>query len=228
MEVGIGSWKLEVDDGSRRPELSSDDRLALLVLARETIAAHLRGSASPKAAARPTLDVPAGVFVTVKVHGQLRGCIGILEPHHQPLRDVVQHCAVAAAFEDPRFSALRVDELPATTLEISVLSNFRTITDPAEIAVGQHGLVVERGPHRGLLLPQVAVEHGWTVEQFLEHTCRKAGLPRDAWQDGASGGSVRRRGFRRDPPSARRGLTSTPNSPTPTPNQLPTSSRGWL
>ncbi len=123
--------------------------------------------------------------MTVKVHGQLRGCIGILESH-QPLRDVVQHCAVAAAFEDPRFSALRVDELPATTLEISVLSNFRTITDPAEIAVGQQGLVVERGPHRGLLLPQVAVEHGWTVEEFLEHTCRKAGLPRDAWRSGTT------------------------------------------
>jgi AmmeMemoRadiSam system protein A len=166
--------------------LSADDRLALLVLAREAIAARLRGAASPTAAARPGLDVPAGVFVTVKIHGQLRGCIGILEPHQQSLRDVVQHCAVAAAFEDPRFSALRLDELPATTLEISVLSNFRRIGDPAEIAVGQHGLVVERGPHRGLLLPQVAVEHGWTVEQFLEHTCRKAGLPGYAWRYGST------------------------------------------
>jgi len=166
--------------------LSADDRQALLVLARETIAAHLRGAVRPKEAPRSTLDVPAGVFVTVKVHGHLRGCIGILEPHHQSLRDVVQHCAVAAAFEDPRFSALRADELPATTLEVSVLSNFRTISDPAEIAVGQHGLIVERGPNRGLLLPQVAVEHGWTVEQFLEHTCRKAGLPGDAWRSGAT------------------------------------------
>lgn len=165
--------------------LDADDRRALLMLARETIAAHLRRSAAPLGAPRPTLDVPAGVFVTLKVHGQLRGCIGILEPH-QSLRHVVQQCAVAAAFEDPRFSALRADELPSATLEISVLSNFRTMTDPAEIIVGRHGLVVERGSHRGLLLPQVAIEHGWTVDQFLEHTCRKAGLRKDAWRCGAT------------------------------------------
>ena len=170
---------------TRPPALSADDRRALLQLAREAIAARLHGAAAPHDEARPTLEVPAGVFVTVKVHGQLRGCIGIPEPR-QSLRDVVQHCAVAAAFEDPRFAGLRVDELTATTLEISVLSNFRTITDAAEIVIGRHGLVIERGSHRGLLLPQVAVEHGWSVDQFLEHTCRKAGLPRDAWRYGAT------------------------------------------
>jgi len=169
----------------REQQLSGEDRRLLLRLAREAIAAHLRGSPAPQDETPTALDVRAGVFVTVKLHGQLRGCIGIPEPS-QPLRQVVQHCAVAAAFEDPRFSALRLDELPSTTLEISVLSNFQTVTDPGDIAVGRHGLIIERGPCRGLLLPQVAVEHRWTVAQFLEHTCRKAGLPRDAWRYGAT------------------------------------------
>ena len=169
----------------REGTLSEEDRRALLALARETIAAHLGRSSAPQGETRTPLDARAGVFVTVKVQGELRGCIGIPEPS-QPLAQVVQHCAVAAAFEDPRFPALRVDELPSTTLEISVLSNFQSVTDPGEIAVGRHGLIIERGSHRGLLLPQVAVEHGWTVEQFLEHTCRKAGLPRDAWRYGAT------------------------------------------
>jgi AmmeMemoRadiSam system protein A len=165
--------------------LSAENRQSLLTLARESISAHLRGAAAPRGAASPALDVPAGVFVTVKVHGQLRGCIGIPEAN-QSLRDVVQHCARAAAFEDPRFSPLRADEFASTTVEISVLSNFHGVTDPAQIVVGRHGLVIEKGMHRGLLLPQVAVEHEWTVEQFLEHTCRKAGLPRDAWRTGAT------------------------------------------
>jgi AmmeMemoRadiSam system protein A len=182
---------LGVDDASARRgvdelrTLSAETRESLLVLARGSIAARLHGSAAPDGPASPALDVPAGVFVTVKVDGQLRGCIGIPEPN-QSLRSVVQHCALAAAFEDPRFLPLQANELSSTTLEVSVLSNFHPVTEPAEIVVGRHGLVVERGPHRGLLLPQVAVEHGWTVEQFLEYTCRKAGLPRDAWRNGAT------------------------------------------
>ena len=95
------------------------------------------------------------------------------------------HCAGAAALEDPRFPPVRPDELARIDVEVSVLTPPARIADPGRIEVGRHGLVVTRGAHRGLLLPQVALEWGWTREEFLAHTCRKAGLPLDAWREGA-------------------------------------------
>jgi AmmeMemoRadiSam system protein A len=121
-----------------------------------------------------------GVFVTLDRRGKLRGCVGqVTAP--DPLALAVSHCAVAAARNDKRFSPVRPHEVPELTIEISVLSAFETI-QLAQIEIGRHGLMVVRGPSRGVLLPQIAVEHQWTPERFLRETCDKAGLPEDAWK----------------------------------------------
>jgi AmmeMemoRadiSam system protein A len=123
-------------------------------------------------------------FVTWKRGGQLRGCIGSIEPV-RPLWSDVEANAVHALLRDPRFPPAAPEELPRCRVEISVLSPFVPVADPLrEVEIGVHGLLVERGPSRGLLLPQVAVEWGWDVRQFLGHACRKAGLPENAWRDG--------------------------------------------
>lgn len=164
-------------------ELTDDDRTALLALARHVIRGTL-GLDAPAPAARPVFDLVRGAFVTVHVDGALRGCIGIPEAS-QPLREVIEHCAGAAAFEDPRFASIQAAEIDRLSIEISVLSPLAPLDDVATLEVGRHGLVIEQGWHRGLLLPQVATEHGWTASEFLRHTCRKAGLPVDAWERGA-------------------------------------------
>lgn len=125
-------------------------------------------------------------FVTWKRDGELRGCIGSVEPV-RPLWADVEANAVHALLEDPRFLPATPGELPLLSLEISVLSPFAPVSDPLRnVKVGVHGLLVERGHRRGLLLPQVPVEWGWDVPAFLAHTCRKAGLPEDAWRDGVT------------------------------------------
>jgi AmmeMemoRadiSam system protein A len=122
-------------------------------------------------------------FVTWKKDGQLRGCIGSIEPV-RPLWADVQANAVHALLDDPRFPPATADELARLDLEISVLSPFVPVADPLHaVEIGVHGLLVERGPRRGILLPQVPVEWGWDVPTFLGHACRKAGLPPDAWRD---------------------------------------------
>lgn len=166
------------------PDLTAAEKADLLALARQRIAQSF-GGREVDPAEPPVLARRAGAFVTVRVGKDLRGCIGIPEPS-TALSDVVAHCAEAAAFEDPRFPSIRDDELDALHVEISVLSPLRVLTDPASIEIGRHGLVVERGWHRGLLLPQVAAEHHWSAFEFLRQTCRKAGLPPDAWQHGAT------------------------------------------
>jgi AmmeMemoRadiSam system protein A len=123
-------------------------------------------------------------FVTWKRGGRLRGCIGSVEPV-RPLWADVEANAVHALLRDPRFPPGTPDELPHLGLEISVLSPFVPVSDPLHaVTIGVHGLLVERGHSRGLLLPQVPVEWGWDVPTFLGHACRKAGLPEDAWRDG--------------------------------------------
>ena len=122
-----------------------------------------------------------GVFVTLHSRGKLRGCIGIVEGH-EPLGQGIVHAAASAALQDPRFSRIRPDELDELTIEISILSPMTPVR-PEEVQIGRHGLLVVSGRDRGLLLPQVAVEHGLTREGFLEETCLKAGLPRDAWKN---------------------------------------------
>jgi AmmeMemoRadiSam system protein A len=164
--------------GSR--DLDREDRSALLALARHTIAASL-GQPAPGPVERTVFARPGGAFVTLHVQGELRGCIGIPEAS-QSLGEVVVHCAAAAAFEDPRFCSITALDLGALDIEISVLTPLTPLEHAAGIEVGRHGLVVEQGRHRGLLLPQVATEHGWSATEFLRQTCRKAGLPPDAWQ----------------------------------------------
>jgi AmmeMemoRadiSam system protein A len=130
------------------------------------------------------LTQPAGAFITLRRRGRLRGCIGQL-PSGFPLISVVAYCARAAALEDPRFDPVRPDELAEIEIEISVLSNPEDIT-PDHIEIGRHGLVVSKGGHRGLLLPQVAVQFGWDAKRFLEEACVKGGLDRNAWTEAST------------------------------------------
>ncbi|MBP7570868.1 MAG: AmmeMemoRadiSam system protein A [Acidobacteria bacterium] len=164
--------------------LSPRERRLLLQYARDTLAAYFQGEPPPP---RPSLENPtrhSGAFVTLAVGGDLRGCIGY-PGSSQPLDRVVAECAVAAASEDPRFTPLRRREMDALEIEISVLTPIVPVEDLNDIVVGRDGLVVSDGRRRGLLLPQVAVEHGWDRDTFLAHTCLKAGLRADAWKTGA-------------------------------------------
>lgn len=126
-----------------------------------------------------------GAFVSIHKQGDLRGCIGHIEAN-EPLGGVVARCAVAACSSDPRFPAVSASELPHLDIELSVLGPLERITGPDDFEIGRHGLVVEMGWHRGLLLPQVATEWNWDRETFLAQTCHKAGLARDAWKQGAT------------------------------------------
>jgi uncharacterized protein len=125
-----------------------------------------------------------GAFVTLHRRGRLRGCIGQLGAH-QTLVQAVAHSAKGAALEDPRFAPVPAHELPEIDIEISVLSLFRDISLDG-IEIGTHGLLVTRGAQRGLLLPQVATQFNWPAQRFLEETCVKAGLDRNAWRDPAT------------------------------------------
>jgi len=122
-----------------------------------------------------------GVFVTLHLQGRLRGCIGVIEAR-EPLGESLVRCAAGAALEDPRFPPMRPEEVNEVEIEVSLLSELQRIK-PEEIEIGKHGLVVERGSRRGLLLPQVATEHQLGREEFLQEACVKAGLARDAWED---------------------------------------------
>jgi AmmeMemoRadiSam system protein A len=165
--------------------LTDAQRRTLLELARRAIQAAVahENLPQPLAAAWPKAS---GVFVTIKRHGELRGCLGTLECRRD-LPDEVGRCAADAARKDTRFAPVSARELPELTVEISVLGPLEAIDpgDPASVIVGRHGLVVEQGGRRGLLLPQVASEQDWTREEFLRQTSVKAGLSGDAWQHGA-------------------------------------------
>jgi AmmeMemoRadiSam system protein A len=146
--------------------------------------ANAASTAAADAAPAPAgpLAQPGAAFVTLHVAGALRGCIGTCE-RVRPLWSVVPDMATAAATRDPRFPPLAPRDLPDLTVEISVLSPERRIADPQEIEIGRHGLDIRRERARGLLLPQVAVEHELDRDAFLAATCRKAGLPGSAWRD---------------------------------------------
>ena len=126
-----------------------------------------------------------GVFVTLECGGHLRGCIGYSSPLF-PLYLAVINCSISAATDDPRFEPLRVEELDQVQIEISVLSPMKGVTNIDDIEIGTHGLLISHKGKKGLLLPQVAVEHGWDRERFLSETCRKAGLRSDQWERGAT------------------------------------------
>ncbi|HZT75428.1 MAG TPA: AmmeMemoRadiSam system protein A [Vicinamibacterales bacterium] len=163
---------------------SEDDRRRLLQLARDAIVAHVTGAPMPATEPPEVFARPGGVFVTIHKRGDLRGCIGHIDAT-DPLGVVVPRSAVAACSSDPRFPGITPAELDAIDLELSLLGPLEPIAGPDEIDIGRHGLLVEKGWHRGLLLPQVATEWGWDAPMFLAQTCRKAGLPFDAWREGA-------------------------------------------
>jgi AmmeMemoRadiSam system protein A len=164
--------------------LSTDDQQRLLALARLALEARVRRDLEPVADVDGALTSRCAAFVTIHNGEILRGCLGRVSCD-LPLAGVVVHLAAAVADSDPRFPPVDVLELDALQIEISVLTRAREIATLDQIEIGRHGLIVERGSLRGLLLPQVATEHGWTPEQFVEHTCVKAGLARDAWRHGA-------------------------------------------
>src|SRR5262245_58646035 len=165
---------------------TEEQRRALLALARASVTNATTG-ASEKIEIPPDLPQASGAFVTLKRHGRLRGCIGTLHCRLS-LAEEISRVAVSAAREDPRFEPLLPGELEGLDVEVSVLGPLEAIDphDPAAIEIGRHGLVIERGLRRGLLLPQVAIEWGWDRETFLAQTCAKAGLSPDSWRRGAS------------------------------------------
>ncbi|MHB8057211.1 MAG: AmmeMemoRadiSam system protein A [Desulfuromonadaceae bacterium] len=162
--------------------LTKKEQRELLKIARQTIADYVSNGKVPAIApTSPGLNLHSGCFVTIKQKGELRGCIGNFVSD-QPLYLLVQEMAISAATRDPRFYPLKVDDLADFTLDISVLSPLHKAATVEEIKVGTHGIYIVKGSYRGVLLPQVATEYGWNRDQFLQHTCIKAGLPQDAWQ----------------------------------------------
>jgi uncharacterized protein len=170
-----------VDPGQR--EYSPHERRLLLLSAHDAILSTLEGREVLPFTPSPHLSEARGVFTTLYSIGRLRGCVGY-PTALMPLYRAVTESARAAAFEDPRFPPVVLEEARTVKICLSVLSPMMPIL-PEQIEVGRHGLLVSGGSGRGLLLPQVPLEHGWDRNTFLEETCRKAGLPTDAWCNGA-------------------------------------------
>ncbi len=165
--------------------LNEDQQKALLNLARRAIEHYLKSEKPLKARITDkALQEKRGAFVTLKVDNQLRGCIGYPLPY-KPLYETILDVAVSAATQDYRFQPLTLEELSRTRIEISVLGLPRLIEDVKDIEVGKHGIIVSKGPCKGLLLPQVPVEWNWDLETYLRHGCLKAGLGEDEWKKGA-------------------------------------------
>ena len=163
--------------------LTKAEQRTLLKLARDTIESWVKERKKPPLPeARGVLGEKCGAFVSVHKKGQLRGCIGNMVGYG-PLVETIQEMAIASSTGDPRFHPVKPEELRDIDIEISVLSPMRQIKDVNEIQVGTHGILMSRGMFHGVLLPQVATEYKWNRTQFLEHTCVKAGLPENAWQD---------------------------------------------
>jgi len=163
--------------------LNGKEKKILINIVKETIKVHLNSNDQPDFyCGQKALNEEVGVFVTLKIEGKLRGCIGMLITK-EPLYITVSNMALEAAFHDPRFEALKKEEYTALEVEISVLTPFKKIDSIDEIKVGKHGLMISRGNNSGLLLPQVATEYAWDKNTFLEHACIKAGLSTDAWKE---------------------------------------------
>ena len=164
--------------------IAAPDRKRLLDLARRAVIARV--SRQPAPPLPRDLEIPAsGVFVTIHHRGDLRGCLGTLDPT-EPVAEAVARLSADVTHRDYRFDPLRVEELNDVSIDVSVLTEPTLVGAPSEIVVGRDGLIVEQGRHKGLLLPQVAPEHGFDRDTFLAQTCIKAGLPPDAWQHGAT------------------------------------------
>jgi AmmeMemoRadiSam system protein B/AmmeMemoRadiSam system protein A len=173
--------KTSAKDLPPKMNLTDADKAKLLEIARETLEKYLSAGETPGFDVSDNLKQPGAAFVTLTKHEQLRGCIGQTIAV-QPLYKTVSYCAIQAAVADPRFPPVTRDELDALDIEISVLTPLQKVNSLDEIEVGRDGLMISRGPYRGLLLPQVATEYNWDRTTFLQQTCRKAGLPSDAYQ----------------------------------------------
>jgi len=164
--------------------INEADEEPLLSVARQALEARVAGDRPPHVLCIGPLAVRCGAFVSIHNGDQLRGCLGRLSPS-SPLGTTLVYLGGAVADSDPRFPPVLPDEVPLLQMEISLLTQERAVASIDEITVGRHGVIVEHGRSRGLLLPQVAAEFGWDRETFLEQACLKAGLPREAWKTGA-------------------------------------------
>ena len=164
-------------------EFSPQERTLLLQLAHQAITAALEQREISLTAPTAHLAEPRGAFTTLYYRGALRGCVGYVFPVASLYRTVAES-ARGAAFDDSRFAPVTRDQAPELEVSLSILSPPQPI-QPEDVEIGRHGLLVKLGGYRGLLLPQVPVEHGWDRITFLEQTCKKAGLPSNAWQTGA-------------------------------------------
>jgi AmmeMemoRadiSam system protein B/AmmeMemoRadiSam system protein A len=178
----IGAWGGKVVQSARLFDQAAEEEA--LTIARQTLEEYLKdkkiSSLTPKS---QVLNRPLGAFVTLRKNGNLRGCIGEFEPS-DPLFQVIQRKAIAAATQDSRFSPVQFQELDQIEIEISVLSPRREIKSWQDIQLGKHGVVVQKGIRAGTFLPQVATETGWSLKEFLSQLCsQKAGLPKDCYQD---------------------------------------------
>jgi AmmeMemoRadiSam system protein A len=168
--------------------ISKEDGNLLLKLARDSIAASLKEKETPiTEEIQKKFGEKSGAFVTLKIDGQLRGCIGFIEAIY-PLYETITQAAVSAAFSDPRFPPLTDKELEKIKIEVSVLTKPELMKGkredyPKSIEIGKHGLIVEANYSKGLLLPQVFTEHECTPEQALDLTCEKAELNPGCWKE---------------------------------------------
>ena len=176
-------YEPEIQTDTIVENLTDSQRMALLQIAHQTIDQYLRTGTTPLIRdGDPELWQKQGAFVTLKKHGQLRGCIGHMS-EDLPLCRVVGRMALQAAFNDRRFDPLNWDEWPDIELEVSVLTPFKPIEKPQDFIVGRDGIIIRNGGRSAVYLPQVATEQGWDREQTLQHLCQKAGLSQRAWMD---------------------------------------------
>jgi AmmeMemoRadiSam system protein B/AmmeMemoRadiSam system protein A len=169
--------------GLYKSPYTEEEKKELLALARKAITEYVTNGKSPETEVKnQKFKTDGAVFVTIKENGSLRGCIGHIQAI-MPLYQSIMRNAVAACSTDPRFPPMKKEELKDMEIEISILSPFMSLKDVKDIQVGKHGLYIIKDNQTGLLLPQVATEFGWNRDEFLEHVCMKAGLPKDAWKD---------------------------------------------
>ncbi len=155
---------------------------SLLSLARKSIETGMDDVSLPRPEPmHPAMVVPSGAFVTLKLRGMLRGCIGRIEAEW-PLWETVARMARAAAFEDPRFASLTREELAEVEIEVSVMTPLTPVASATDVVAGEHGVLIQRGENRAVFLPQVATEQGWDRDMLLTQLSLKAGLPADAWR----------------------------------------------
>ena len=178
-EQKIGTWT---------PGLSEEEKATLFAIAKDTLNWCVNNETKPfpidSYTITPKLRIDMATFVTLKISGGLRGCIGSLAPV-EPLYMSVHHNAVNAAMHDSRFRQVQPSELIQIDVDVSVLSPIRSIPSIEDFKIGQQGIILEKGMYRAVFLPEVATEQGWTKEQTLSHLSMKSGLSSDAWRKDA-------------------------------------------